>query len=173
MFTRYKSKFALLIVILVLLTACGEDKQAEEDAERMTALGEEFVEEVNEIFADRESESRLRDWEAVVSTLEGTDNIEYLDQFYEQYEAGNFAELLMIFQTKAFVVSKVIFEGDQGYYFRYEYDTFDPDSIVVNSQFLDEVELVEDSELGKIELTLQKEKKNPIVITFRNVVRDE
>lgn len=162
-----------LLGILLFAACSGRGKVTAEDTNRMEELGNLFVAEVNDLLPMREAADRLQEQEVVLSTEDKTYNIQYLRQFYEDYQAGSPAEVLTVFKTKTFVVTKVVYEQEKGYYFRYEFDKFNEDNITVTSQVLDSVEIKEDTALKKAEFTLYKDKKTPIVFTYKNIVDEK
>ena len=168
--------FALVIGAVVLLagTACGSGASSAVDTARMQELGNEFVEQLDStVIAMREKPERLLGLEAVVVLDDKTYHLDRLYSFYEDYRVGEDTELLLVFQTKSFVVNKIVFEGSAGYYYRYEYDQFNPNAINVSSQPLDKLTITENSSLNKAELTLLRDKMADIVVTFCNIVTEE
>lgn len=166
--------FACIPVVLLALTACTGKTSAEANTKRMEELGNEFIEELStDIVAQREKLDGLLELDAVVVTEDKTYHIEKLENFYDEYKVGGNTQLTTVFKTKSFVVTRIVFEGSAGYYFRYEFDQFNETSIVVSSQSLDKISIAEDTKLNKIELTLMKDKKAPIVFTYKNIVTEE
>lgn len=171
---KYRLILALLLVVTLLGTSCTGKTASAPDTKRMEELGNAFAEELRtEYIPIRESLEELQACEAVLITEEKTYNISLLDRFYEEYTVGNTSSLVTIFKTKSFVVTKVLFEGGTGYYFRYELNPLEEKLIEVSSQPLDQLELVTDNTLKKKELTLLKEKQTPIVFSYKNIATEE
>lgn len=166
--------FAALLIVLPLASCSKSSSPSSMSAERIKELGEEFRDELDNIYIPiRENDERLLEQEAVLMLDDKTHYISRLYDFYEDYKVGETTEIVTVFKSKSFVVTKVVFEGDKGCYFRYQFDPFKENEIVISSQPLDKVEITKDEKLKKVELTLLKEKQTPIVFSYKNIDEEE
>lgn len=165
----------LCFALMLTLTACtGKTELTAAEKNRIEELGNVFMEDIKQnILPDRETPTNLTDLGILVVADNKTYNASLLGSFYEDYRVGQNTQLTTVISTTGFVVVRVVFEGSTGCYFRYEYDPFNENSITITSQPVDKITVVEDTKLNKVELTLIRQKKENIVFSFRNLVREE
>lgn len=167
--------FLLCLGVGLGLAACtSSDAISAAHAQRMQELGAAFVTELEKDFIpNREKPEKLKAMDAVVVDGDKTYNLSLLYAFYDDYKVGQNTQVTTTISTSVFVVTRVVFEGSNGYYFRYEFDKFNEKSITVSSQPLDKISITEDPKVGKVELTLKKEKRSDLVFSFKNIVDEE
>lgn len=169
-----KSILVICFIVIAVLASCSSSTTlSDEEKNRMEELGNAFMEEIKlDILPNRESPETLIDKDIVLVIGDKTYNSDRLYAFYEDYKVGQNTQLTSVISNKGFVVIRVVFDENSGYYFRYEYDSFKENNITITSQPLDQIKLVEDTGLKKVELQLFRVKKDPIVFSFRNLMEE-
>lgn len=163
----------LLIPVLVLVTAsCSSSTEVTAAAqEHLQDLVQTFVNDLDgEILGLRENPKLNQNPDIVINMQNETLNPDALRRFYAQVSGGSDAQVTILFSNTGFVVTRIIFEGDTGYYLRYQYDAKATGPHEVSSQLLDRVEMTEDTGLNKIELKLYNGKKEIASFNLRHLV---
>lgn len=161
------------LILALLFSSCGPNVIPEAEVQTMQQLGNAFVKQLNgSLIAMKDDPQKLLELDGVVVIDGETSNISKLYEFYEDYKVAADTELVVVFKSSSFVVSKVVFRGSQGYYLRYEYNPFDEKAIDVITQRINKISITKTQETGKVELSLKRENHDDIVMTFRNIVEE-
>lgn len=169
---------ALLLVVSLLFSfgGCTSNKEdiSEATMARLEELAQDFVNELEVyIIPAKENNEELIALDMTVSTQQGSYNVDAVRDFYTAYTQKKNGMVTFAFTSTSFVVTRVVAEGNYYYYLRYQHDPkAGGEDLPITSMLLTEMELVEDADLNKVELTLRSEKAKPKVFSFKNIVSD-
>ncbi len=159
----------LLVLLLCLgLSACSSKPKepTPEQVAKRDELAQEFMLEIRDkILPYRNQVGLLHAQGVFISEEEQVSDFALLDQFVDQYEAGEDCSLTVCFITKSFVVARMVMADGVGYYFRYQFDPDEP--IAVTSRVFDRIRVERDESLGKARLKLEYDEKELATFTFR------
>ncbi|MCL2056491.1 MAG: hypothetical protein FWH02_04620 [Oscillospiraceae bacterium] len=168
-------KYALgvLLAAAIGLTACSSvnPQVAQAVESRLHELVQDFADDLEmHIIPSAHSADELLSLGLAVSSSEYTYNAEAVKLFHVKQLAKQNTSLTFAFAENGFEVSRIVFEGDFGFYMRYLHD---PSRIgaefPVVCQFVDASALSEDEAQNSIALSLLRDKKTVAVITFCGV----
>lgn len=161
----------LLALSLAVFSACGPKEIPPDETEMIRTLGDSFVKELqNDILPLKDSPEDLSTLGYVVVRDDVTYGADTLYEAYGKYRMGEDCSVTIVFSSKSYVAANIVFSGGNGYYFRYEYDQFNPDKVSASGRVIDDMKL-EITELPpKIELQMLKNKREVVRFTLRNPV---
>lgn len=161
---------AFAIIIALVLCSCGRPSAIKsDDSEKLTEFGNALVSDLKEkILPKKDKPEKLVELGYVLQNGEKSYGMDELAGFSALYNKGGQQEVTMIFADKSFVVSRIVFVGDKGYYFRYEYDAKSPEKLAVSGQIADTVELKYQEKPPKWTMTLGLGKKQIAMFEFKN-----
>jgi hypothetical protein len=138
--------------------------------ERLDELVQGFVNELEVfILPAKEDNEKLCALGLTVSKPDATYNVDAVKTFYSAYSDNKNTQVTFAFSSSSFVVTRVIIEGEFGYYLRYQDGSAVGGELPITGKLVDSVALTEDSERGKVELTLYRAKADVATFTFKNI----
>lgn len=146
---------AAVLLYTLLWGGCAKAERQRDEA-RKEALAQEFMTDLRDnILIYREKPKTLAQQGLLVSNQTAVDDAEDLQAFCDDVQNGEAAQLTIAFYSSSpLVVTRIQFaDKGEGYYFRYELD--ESAGIAVTAKYVDQVELSENSDTGKLTLTLK------------------
>ena len=168
---RYKWLLIAVLLLLPLFSACSSANNPAHSAQKMDELGQSFMLDLRDtILPNKEHYDALVENRVVVSTDDGALGLDYLYEFYQNCKDGKADMVTFQFGTKAIVVARIVYDGSNIYYYRYEYSD---KPIEVSARVADSITVTYDEKLKKTELTLKAQKKQLATFSFKDPVKTE